>query len=71
LLTGPPGFVGGLTLTRIELDPTVDLVPIRPVASDCGLDQTERDPEVLGRFTLVAVVVSDDPNGLPDIEPGS
>jgi len=63
--------MGGLALTRVELDPLVDLVPIRPVVGDCGLDQAKWDLEVLGRLPLIAVVISDDPDGLPDIEPGA
>ena len=66
-----PGLMGGLALTRVDLDPLVDLVPIRPVIGDCGLDQAERDLEILGRLPLIAVVVSDDPDGLPDIEPSA
>src|SRR5205085_11536701 len=63
--------MGGLALTRVELDPLVDLVPIRPVVGDSGLDQAKWDLEVLGRLPLIAVVISDEPDGRPDIEPGA
>ena len=60
-----------IALTRVELDPVVDLIPIRAVVRDCSLDQAERDPEVFGRVPLIAVAAPDDRNRLPDIEPGA
>src|SRR5258708_673286 len=60
--------MGRLALPRVELDPLVDLVPTRAVVGHCRLNQAERDSEVLGRGSLIAVVVADDRNDLPDIE---
>lgn len=71
VLPGEPGLVCRLALARVEIDPLVDLISIRAVIGDRRLNQAERDPQVLGRGSLIAVVVANHGDGLPDVEPGS
>ena len=55
----------------VEVDPLVDLIALRAVVGDGRLDQAERDLQVLGRGSLVAVVVADDRDDFPNIESGA
>src|ERR1019366_5908669 len=52
-LPSKPGRVCGLALAGIELDPLVDVARVGAVVGDGGLNQTQRDLQVVGRGALV------------------
>src|SRR5207247_8139890 len=69
--TGKPRGMRVVALALMKLEPLVDLVAVCAVVRKGGLDQPQRHFEVIGDCPQIAVVVADDGDNFPHVQPRS